>query len=208
MRAALVFKNEGVKAGARLAHPHSQVVAMPVVPPALAEELAGARPLLRASRPVRLLRAGRSGDWPPARGWSRRPTTRVVIAPYAARWPFETWLLPRVHHARFEQAPASLLAAVAAAPRSRCCGRIERRLEGPALNVVLHSAPYAEAGDAAYHWHLGDRPAGAAGVGLRSGQRHRGKPGVARGGRAGAARLRSERFRPAALPAVVARLLH
>ena len=29
----------------------------------------------------------------------------VALAPYAPRFPFETWLLPRRHGARFEEAP-------------------------------------------------------------------------------------------------------
>lgn len=152
MRAGLVFKNEGVKAGARLAHPHSQVVAMPVVPPGLAEEVAGAhRHYDTYGRCVYCALI----DQERAAG-SRVVTTSddtIVVAPYASRWPFETWLLPRVHHPRFEQAPDSLLAAVAAGLQPVLQG-IERRLERPALNVVLHSAPYSEAADAAYHWHL------------------------------------------------------
>jgi UDPglucose--hexose-1-phosphate uridylyltransferase len=152
LRAALVFKNEGVKAGARLAHPHSQVVAMPLVPGALAEELAGARRHFEAS--------GRClyctlVEQELAAGTRLIASTAaaVVLAPFAARWPFETWLLPRAHHARFELAPASLLAEVAATLQP-VLRTIAARLEEPALNVVLHSTPYAEADDAIYHWHL------------------------------------------------------
>ena len=46
-----------------------------------------------------------------------------------------------------------MLAAVAAGLRS-LLERIERRLEAPALNVVLHSAPYGDVAEAVYHWHL------------------------------------------------------
>jgi UDPglucose--hexose-1-phosphate uridylyltransferase len=152
MRAALVFKNEGVKAGARLAHPHSQVVTMPVVPPGVAEEVAGA---------VRYYEAyGRCVfcaviDQERAAGSRVVSTTDdvVVLAPYAARWAFETWLLPRRHSARFDEAPASLLAAVAAGLQP-LLQAIERRLEAPALNVVLHSAPFGDFAEAVYHWHL------------------------------------------------------
>ena len=77
----------------------------------------------------------------------------VVLAPFAARWPFETWLLPRAHHARFELAPTSLLAEVAAIVQP-VLRTVAARLEEPALNVVLHSTPYAEADEAVYHWHL------------------------------------------------------
>jgi UDPglucose--hexose-1-phosphate uridylyltransferase len=152
MRAALAFKNEGVKAGARLAHPHSQLVTMPVVPPELAEELAGADRYHEVfGRCVYCALADReTADGTRVVASS---DDAMVIAPYAARWPFELWLLPRVHQARFELAPGSLLAAVAAVLQP-VLQRIERRLEGPALNVVLHTAPYAGDSEATYHWHL------------------------------------------------------
>ena len=152
MRAALAFKNEGVKAGARLAHPHSQLIAMPVVPEALAEELAGARRYHEAyGRCVYC--ALLDQELTAGTRVVAASAAAVVIAPYAARWPFETWLVPRRHHARFELAPAALLADVAATlqPVLRA---IAARLEQPALNVVLHSTPYGEAHDETYHWHL------------------------------------------------------
>ncbi|MGD9906404.1 MAG: galactose-1-phosphate uridylyltransferase [Vicinamibacterales bacterium] len=152
MRAALVVKNEGVKAGARLAHPHSQVIAMPVVPPVLAAELAGAH--RHYATYGRCVFCAVVGHELAARSRIVRAADDVVaLCPYAAAWPFETWVLPRAHHARFEQAPESLLAAVAGGVQD-VAQRMARRLERPALNVVLHSAPYSEAADDAYHWHL------------------------------------------------------
>ena len=152
LRAALVFKNEGVKAGARLAHPHSQVVAMPLVPGALAAEVAGARRHFEASGRC-LYCALVEQELAAGTRVIASTAAAVVLAPFAARWPFETWLLPRAHHARFELAPASLLAEVAATVQP-VLRAIAARLEEPALNVVLHSTPYAEADDAIYHWHL------------------------------------------------------
>src|SRR6202171_2216915 len=43
LKTIFAFKNHGAPAGATLSHAHSQLVAMPVVPPGLAEELRGAR---------------------------------------------------------------------------------------------------------------------------------------------------------------------
>ena len=152
LRAALVFKNEGVKAGARLAHPHSQVVAMPIVPEALAEEVAGARRHFEASGRC-LYCALVEQELAAGTRVIASTAAAVVLAPFAARWPFETWLLPRAHHARFELAPTSLLAEVAAILQP-VLRTVAARLEEPALNVVLHSTPYAEADEAVYHWHL------------------------------------------------------
>jgi UDPglucose--hexose-1-phosphate uridylyltransferase len=79
----------------------------------------------------------------------------IALSPYAPRFPFETWLLPRRHAARFEEAPrheyeslARLLKAVVT--------RIDRALESPAYNLIIHSAPFNDANHGAdlYHWHM------------------------------------------------------
>src|SRR5438128_2716409 len=43
LRSAIFFKNSGLAAGATLSHPHSQLLALPVVPLELQQELSGAR---------------------------------------------------------------------------------------------------------------------------------------------------------------------
>ena len=68
----------------------------------------------------------------------------VALAPYAPRFPFETWILPRRHQSRFEDAPRHEYAALA-----RMLGDILRRmnkaLEIPPYNLLIHSAPFARA---------------------------------------------------------------
>ena len=152
MRAALAFKNHGAKAGARLAHPHSQIVAMPRVPPRIDDEIQGARrhhastgrcvfcDLLaqEAAAEARVVVATASC---------------VALAPYASRSPFEVWLMPRIHGARFEAASASDVTGVAAVLRE-VLDQMAAQLGRPAFNAVLHSAPYGADVDAAYHWHV------------------------------------------------------
>ncbi|MEP7117962.1 MAG: DUF4931 domain-containing protein [Acidobacteriota bacterium] len=152
LRAALAFKNHGAKAGARLAHPHSQVVAMPRVPPRLDDELRGSeRHHAATGRCVfcDLMAAELAAG---TRVVAATPGC-VALAPYASRTPFELWLLPRRHGARFEVATSEDLAAVAATLH-QVMGQMDAELGRPAFNAVLHSAPYGAVGDAAYHWHL------------------------------------------------------
>ena len=194
MQAALVFKNEGVKAGARLAHPHSQLMTMPIVPATLAEEIAGARRYLDTyGRCVycalvdQELAAG-------SRVVAATEAALVIAAlcrPLAVR---DVAAAARRHHARFELAPAALLADVAATLQP-VLKSIAARLEQPALNVVLHSTPYGGGRRGGLPLAPGDGPAGAAAVGVRPGQRYRHQPGDARGGGAGAAVVNRD-FRP------------
>ena len=66
---------------------------------------------------------------------------------------FETWLLPKRHAARFENALrheyeslARLLKAV--------LQRMDRALELPAYNLIVHTSPFSEDTAEVYHWHL------------------------------------------------------
>ena len=77
----------------------------------------------------------------------------VAVAPYAPRFPFETWILPRRHQALFEDAPRHEYAALA-----RLLGDVLRRmnkaLQAPPYNLMIHNAPVGEAVGEYYHWHV------------------------------------------------------
>ena len=152
MKAALAFKNHGAKAGARLAHPHSQVVAMPRVPPRIDDEVRGAERhhattghCVFCDLVTQEVAAG-------ARVVASTPGC-VALAPYASRSPFEVWLVPKSHAARFEAASAGDLTAVVVALRE-VLAQMDAQLGRPAFNAVLHTAPYGAAVEASYHWHL------------------------------------------------------
>jgi UDPglucose--hexose-1-phosphate uridylyltransferase len=147
----LVFKNHGAGAGATLAHPHSQIIGLPVVPDVLRDEVAGAR--------GHFDRTGRCVFCDLVEH-ERRDGQRVVedgpdviaLAPYAARFAHETWLLPKRHAARFED-DASAHAGLARMLKSVVV-RLDRVLGAPPFNLLVHTAPCA--GDLArvFHWHL------------------------------------------------------
>jgi len=152
LRAAVAFKNHGVEAGARLAHAHSQIVATPIVPPGITHEVEAARRHYTATGAClfcELVAQERAADVRVVAD----TTNFVALAPYASRTPFETWLLPVTHSARFDEVSAADLAGLAALLR-QVLEQVGRELERPAFNAVLHSAPFDEPGDGAYHWHL------------------------------------------------------
>jgi UDPglucose--hexose-1-phosphate uridylyltransferase len=157
LRSIVVFKNHGAEAGATLAHPHSQLVALPIVPLAIAEELEGAR--AHWDLKERCI-------WCDVVQQERKDRTRLVqenddavaLAPWAARAPFETWVLPRRHRAHFEEESRDVLRGVADVVRSTM-RRLDVALDSPAYNLMLHSAPLRERGLAHYHWHIEIVPA-------------------------------------------------
>jgi UDPglucose--hexose-1-phosphate uridylyltransferase len=77
----------------------------------------------------------------------------VALAPYAPRFPFETWLLPRSHGARFEDAPRPVYEGLARMLKF-VLTRIDRALEQPAYNLIIHSAPFSDNVADFYHWHV------------------------------------------------------
>ena len=148
----VIVKNHGRASGARLDHSHSQLTAFPLIPPALADKLRGAARHLSIKGTCVYcdLTAQELAD---GRRIISDQGAVIAIAPYASRVPFETWLLPRDHAPRFEEATDATLHDLATTFRS-VMARIDWALERPAYNLVLHSAPLSGDADTAFHWHL------------------------------------------------------
>jgi len=152
LRYILIFKNHGAAAGATLEHTHSQLIALPIVPDFVREEIDGARQHFAAKERCvycdivhQEIRDGRRVILENA--------DVVALAPYAPRFAFETWLLPKRHGARFEEAPRHEYEGLARMIKA-VLQRIDRALESPAYNLILHTSPFSEDTSEIYHWHL------------------------------------------------------
>jgi UDPglucose--hexose-1-phosphate uridylyltransferase len=152
-RYILVFKNHGAAAGATLEHSHSQLIALPIVPDFVREEIEGAkRHHSLKERCVfcdivhQEIAAGRRVI--------QENVDVVALAPYAPRFPFETWLLPKSHSARFEESPRQVYESLARMLKS-VLTRMNRTLESPAYNLIIHNSPFSEPQAVDYyHWHV------------------------------------------------------
>jgi UDPglucose--hexose-1-phosphate uridylyltransferase len=154
LRYILVFKNQGATAGATLEHAHSQLIALPVVPDFVREEVEGARRHFEAKERCVFCDIVRQ-ELATGTRVIQENADIVALAPYAPRFPFETWLLPRRHASRFEDAPRHEYESLARLLKS-VVTRIDRALESPAYNLIVHSAPFNDANHAGehYHWHV------------------------------------------------------
>jgi UDPglucose--hexose-1-phosphate uridylyltransferase len=151
-RYILVFKNHGAAAGASLEHSHSQLIALPIVPDFVREELEGARRHFKAKERCvfcDIIRQEIAGE----RRVIQEDPDIVALSPYAPRFPFETWILPRRHGARFEEAPRHEYEGLARMLKS-VLGRMNRALESPAYNLIIHSSPFTGESTEYYHWHV------------------------------------------------------
>jgi UDPglucose--hexose-1-phosphate uridylyltransferase len=147
----MIFKNQGAAAGASLEHPHSQLIALPVTPRVVTEEIEGAREYFRFKERCVFCDIVKQ---------ERRERTRlvyendacVVVEPYAPKFPFETWVLPKRHLSAFENAHHEF-GGIANAMRV-ALGKLRRALDDPPYNYILHTSPFDQHGNPFYHWHI------------------------------------------------------
>ena len=156
-RYILLFKNHGPAAGATLEHAHSQLIALPVTPRQVQEEVDGARrhyehrercifcDIVMQERKERTRLVLENEEF-------------VVFAPWAPRSPFETWIVPKRHESSFEAEPKERLAYCAQALRSTV-KRLGAALGDPPYNFIVHSNPLREPASPSYHWHIEVMPA-------------------------------------------------
>jgi UDPglucose--hexose-1-phosphate uridylyltransferase len=152
LRYILIFKNHGAAAGATLEHTHSQLIALPIVPDFVREELDGARRHFAMKERCVYCDIVRQ-DLRDGRRVILENADVVALAPYAPRFAFETWLLPKRHGARFEEAPRHEYEGLARVIKA-VLQRIDRALESPSYNLILHTSPFSEDASDFYHWHL------------------------------------------------------
>ena len=151
-RYMIIFKNHGAAAGASLEHSHTQLIALPIVPREVRDEVDGSR--LHFQTKERCVFCDiLQQEATDGRRLIAENADLVALAPYAPRFPFETWILPKRHQALFEEAPRHEYASLA-----RLLGDILRRmnkaLQFPPYNLLIHSAPVAEPAGEYYHWHV------------------------------------------------------
>jgi len=152
LRYVLLFKNHGEAAGASLEHSHSQLIALPVVPIQVQEEIDGGRRYYAFKERCVFCDMVRQEASSGARVILETDEL-LVMAPYASRFPFETWIVPRAHSSHFETAHSSLIQSLAWAMRATI-RKIERVLENPPYNFLIHTAPIQDGPLDHYHWHL------------------------------------------------------
>jgi UDPglucose--hexose-1-phosphate uridylyltransferase len=148
----LIFKNHGIGAGTSLEHPHSQIIATPVVPghvrnkyevatayfddterciycDAVHEEISLGRRIILATEAF------------------------VAFHPFASRSPFETWIAPRRHRSSFGRIDDEEANDFARVLRI-VLRKLYIGLENPDFNYIIHSAPLADEDKAYYLWHM------------------------------------------------------
>jgi len=148
----VIFKNHGEAAGASLEHSHTQLVAMPIIPKRVTEEIEGARKYYdfkercifcdivsqELNDDVRVVTSNESF---------------LAIEPFAARFPFETWILPKTHRPAFQEIERNEIHHLARILKEILL-KINAALNSPPYNFILHTLPLQGDNRSWYHWHL------------------------------------------------------
>ena len=151
-----LFKNHGQGGGASLPHPHWQLVASPIVPPAIERQLQLAAEhhatygralmddLIRRERDDRARLVELTDDF-------------AVVAAFAPQWEGEVWIVPRAAGDSAATMDDRLIAGFAEV-LWRSLRRVAAVLEEPPLNVVIHSAPLRARVADSFRWHARIQP--------------------------------------------------
>ncbi len=151
-RYILVFKNHGEAAGASIEHTHSQLIALAIVPKQVSEEEENARRYFSQKERCIFCDIVRQECAEGSRLVAENEHC-VALAPYAPRFPFETWVLPKQHGSAFENEPAAVVSSLADMMRNML-RRLDSVLDHPPYNYVLHTSPVGEERNDHYHWHI------------------------------------------------------
>jgi UDPglucose--hexose-1-phosphate uridylyltransferase len=148
----IIFKNHGSKAGTSLEHPHSQLVAAPIVPLSIRYRIEKAYTHYDDEGTCVYCDILREG---------LKVRTRLVLEtdrfaafhPFASRAPFETWIIPKRHNASFGSITMDEAKEFAYVLR-KTLGKMYRGLNNPDYNYIIHTAPIKDEQEEYFHWHL------------------------------------------------------
>jgi UDPglucose--hexose-1-phosphate uridylyltransferase len=151
-RYIMVFKNHGYSAGASLSHSHSQLIALPMIPKNVKEELFGAAAYYEYKE--RCIFCDMIAQ-------EKEESERLIcensrflaFSPFASRFPFEVWILPKEHHSDFSFIGTEDVVELA---RIFKCVLLKIRhvLNDPPYNFIIHTSPIEQEERESYHWHI------------------------------------------------------
>ncbi len=173
LKYVLVFKNFGPAAGASMGHTHSQIIATPVVPQNVHDEVVNSENYYKRHHHCifctlinealtfeatiyerdsgQVVRRINVGQYVVERG-----RHFVAIKPFASRYEWEVHILPLEHHSNFLDTSADHLADLAIVMQ-RTMARLDAVIGGAQFNFFLHTLPQGEEFrhcQTSYHWHL------------------------------------------------------
>lgn len=148
----LIFKNYGWLAGASLSHSHTQLIATPVVPKRVTEELHGGKSYYQYKERCVFCDMIKQEIDDNQRIIAENDDF-IAFEPFASRFPFETWILPKKHSSDFEDLQKHEVVNCALILKLTL-SKINIVLEHPPYNYLIHNSPLRESNLPYFHWHI------------------------------------------------------
>lgn len=148
----MIFKNYGTAAGATLEHNHSQLIALPMIPKNVLEELTGSTEyfefrdrcifcdMLRQEADEKERIISQNSDF-------------IAFCPFVSRFPFEMWIMPKEHKLHFRDIEDKEIKELARILRE-VLRRMKVALNDPPYNFIIHTSPIDGEERPGYHWHM------------------------------------------------------
>lgn len=148
----MIFKNHGPSAGTSVRHPHSQIIATPIIPQHIRHRLEEA---------MRYFDDNGRCVYCDMVGKELETKTRIVyetenyisFVPFAQRSPFETWIISKTHASSFSSVPPVLIKELSYIAK-HTLGKIFTSLKDPDYNFIIHSSPCHEKDVEYFHWYI------------------------------------------------------
>lgn len=149
----MLFKNFGASAGASLEHPHTQIIALPMVPKNVMEEIKGAQNYFEYRERCIFCDIIRQ---------ETQEKERIILenkffvsfCPFVSHFPFETWIMPKKHNGYFCHMSPDEIPALAAILKDTLI-KLKKIFANVSYNFIIHSSPInTDSGQDGYHWHI------------------------------------------------------
>ncbi len=148
----MIFQNRQAAGGASLEHPHSQIIATPTIPKRVMEELSSVHKYFDFKDRC-IFCDMISEELETDERVINHNDLFISISPFASRFPFETWILPKKHNSKFESMKEEEITPFTQILKDTI-QRLNSCLNFPPYNYVIHTAPINVVTEYFYHWHI------------------------------------------------------
>ena len=152
IEAVTIFRNHGPGAGTSLEHPHSQLIATPIVPPQIRNRIESAVGFFDSTGKC-IFCAMLEEELAAKERLVLESDKFVSFLPYAGAAPFVTWIFPRRHMSAFSDIDDAEIKDLAAILKNTLA-KLYFGLNNPDFNYTIRSIPLKEDGTQYFHWYI------------------------------------------------------
>ncbi|MGA2142108.1 MAG: galactose-1-phosphate uridylyltransferase [Brevinematales bacterium] len=152
IESVIPFRNHGTRAGASLVHPHSQIIALPIIPKDIMERMNESIRFHEEHRECIFCRVLRS-ELETGERVVLDTKDYTVFVPYAAFSPFAMWLFPKRHTSSILEVTDEELAEAASVLR-QALRKLYFGVNDPDYNFIIRGAPKGYSNSVFFHWYI------------------------------------------------------